>query len=511
MLGSSFTACCFQLRTVLVRLVACFATAGAVFGDTASPAPPAAEKTAADPIEGVWTGTVTAPQGTVAEIGFEFFRTRGGTLLFKLSFPEMFTYGAVLGVPVEADGHGGYAITPAIDTRLRLEGDALTGTFGAARLPLLLKRGGQPATKPAAPQHPAAPAPRWRHSLGAPTWAPPVVGDGIVFVGTAAGAMHAVRASDGAGVWTWPGANRIDGRAVLDRKSVFVIDGKVNLVALDRATGALRWLRPLHDERIAGRPAPENPTFNRRCATPLLLDGVLYAGSSDGGLYAIDATSGEKLWRHDAHAPVFSGVAAHGADALMFGTMDGSVVFLDRRTQRETRRFRTGGGVVTTPVVAGDTLVVGSRDYVLYGFNLGDGSVAWRFSYWFSWIESTPALRDGLLYVGASDFSRVSAIDPQTGRARWSTPVHGMNWGTPLVTAARVFTGTVNQNLDGTLIEHTGGLVALDRATGAVRWALTLPKAPEGKFAGFAGSLALAGDTVIAAGFDGELVAFPAE
>lgn len=170
----------------------------------------------------------------------------------------------------------------------------------------------------------------------------------------------------------------------------------------------------------------------------------------------------------------------------------------------------TGGGVVTTPVIAAGKLVAGSRDYLLYGFNLPDGSPAWKFSYWFSWIESTPVLAGGLIYIGASDYSRVTALDPATGRARWATPVHGMNWGSPLVTADRVFTGTVSQNIEGTAIAHVGGIVALDRATGAVKWRFLAAPPPENGFGGYAGSLALAGDKVIAAGFDGWLIALPA-
>jgi len=472
---------------------------------TAASPPPAS-----DPIEGIWTGTVTAPQGTVTGIGFEFFRTKGGTLLFRLNFPAMFTYNATIGIPVEADGHGDYAITPSFNTRLHRDGDRLTGTFTLGRLPLELKRGGSFPPRPAPPSHPLAPAPVWTHRLGSGTWAPPVVDQNVIYLGTSDGKFHAVNATDGAGLWVWPGTQGIDGRAVVSADTVYFVDTRFNLVALGRADGTLRWRTPLHDEKIAGHPAPDNPTFNHRAPTPLLLDGILYVGSSDGGLYALEAATGVKLWRHDAGAPVFSGVALHGPDTLMFGTMDGSVVLLDRRTQREILRVHTGGGVVTTPLVVGDKLIAGSRDYLLYGFNLTDGSVAWKFSYWFSWIESTPVLRDSLVYVGASDYSRVTALDPASGRARWATEVHGMNWGTPLVTADRVFTGTASQNIPGTVITHTGGLLALDRATGAVLWQLVSPAAEEGRFGGYAGSLALAGDKVIAAGFDGNLVAYPA-
>lgn len=484
-------------------------TARTLAGDTTVPS--SARPAAPDPIEGRWTGTIAPPQGGTAEFGLEFFRTERGKLAFRMNFPDALTFAAPFMLPVETAGDGHYAITPAFAIKLHRDADRLTGTFGAAQMPLELKRGGNWTEKPPAPRHPAAPAPLWSFDLGAGTWAAPVVADGAIYIGTIAGRFHAVNAADGHGLWTWAGRNPIDGRAVVSGETVYFVDTQTTLIALNRADGALRWSVPLHDEQLAGKPVAQNPTFNHRAAFPLVADGVVYCGSSDGGLYALDAATGTKLWRHDAKAPIFSGVGRHGADLLTFGTMDGSVVILDRRTRQETFRARTDGGIVTVPLVVGDKVIAGSRDYVLYGFNLADGSVAWRFSYWFSWIESTPALRDGLIYIGASDYSRVSAIDPATGRAKWQTPVHGMNWGTPLVTGDAVFTGTAAQNIPGTLIPHVGGIVALDRATGAVKWQLLAAPAPENGFGGYAGSLALAGDTIIAAGFDGRLIALPAK
>lgn len=475
------------------------------------PAGKLAAQNSPDPLQGRWTGKIQAPQGDTAAIAFEFRPQPSGALGFKLYFPAMFTNGASLGIPVEKTGAADYAITPAFGIVLHREGDTLTGTFSTAKLPLTLHRGGELPAPLARPARPSGPAPLWRCPLGAGTWAPPVVDDGVVYVGGGDGRFHAVRAADGSPQWMWEGNRPIDGRAVLDAQAVYFVDTRFNLVALDRQTGALRWRVSLHNEFHAGRSAPENPTFNHRAATPLVHEGVIYVGSSDGGVYAVDPATGYKLWRFNAGAPVYSGIGLRDADTLMFGTMDGSVVLLNRRTREEVLRLHTGGGVVTTPVIAGDRVVVGSRDYQLYAFNLADGSLAWRFSYWFSWIESTPALQNGLLYIGGSDYARVTAIDPATGRARWGTIVNGMDWGTPLVTDRFVFIGTVNQNVPGTLIEHQAGLVKLDRATGEVVWQLVLPKAAENQFAGYAGSLALAGDKVIAAGFDGWLAAYPVD
>lgn len=495
------------LRTTAMRT--CFQPVALAIAFTAVQPLPGAESP--DPIEGIWTGTVTAPQGEVAAIGFDFYRGEDGGLTFRLDFPAMFTHGAGLGLPVESDGAGNYSITPALATKLRLTDGKLSGTFTAAGLPLELRRDGAFPPRPPAPRDPPAPAALWRYPLGAGTWAPPVADDGVVYVGGGDGRFHAVRATDGAPLWVWAGTIPVDGRAALDATSVYFLDTQTNLVALDRRTGAFRWRQPLHNEFLAGGSVPDNPTFNHRAASPLVHDGVLYIGSSDGGLYAVQPATGAVLWRHAARAPVFSGVGLQDDHTLMFGTMDGSVVLLDRRTQAETLRVRTGGGVVTTPVIAGGRLVAGSRDYLLHAFDPADGHPVWKFSYWFSWIESTPALRDGLLYVGGSDFARVSAIDPATGRARWSTVVHGLSWGTPLVTDRFVFAGTVNQNLPGTLIAHQAGLVKLDRGTGAVLWRLELPPAAPGKFAGHAGGPVLAGDRVVAAGLDGFLSAYPAE
>jgi outer membrane protein assembly factor BamB len=479
----------------LAGVIAFFASGAAIVRADAEP----------DPIEGTWLGTITAPQGP-ATIGFRFERA-AGRLVYALHFPVMNAYGVKFGAPVTREGDT--YTEPVFTSRLRLTGDTLTGTFGPGRLPVELRRGGFFEPAPAPPTFPPAPAPLWTHALGSPTWASPVVVDGIVFVGASNGQFHAVRASDGSEVWTWSGPNRVDGRAVVSGDAVFLVDGRIELVCLSRADGRLRWRFPLHDEGLAGKPVPDNPTFNRRTATPLVLDGIVHVGSSDGGLYAIDATAGSIRWRHEAGAPVFSGVGQADADTLTFGTMDGAVVLLDRRTQKETLRAKVGGAVVTTPVVAGDRIIVGGRDYFLYGLDRRDGSVAWRFSYWFSWIESTGALRDGVFYVGASDYRRVTTFDPATGREHWATDVRGLAWGTPVVTDDSVFIGTVAQNIPGTAIEHTGGIMALDRRTGEVRWQLLATPAEVNQFGGYAGTLGCDGERLFAAGFDGNLIALP--
>lgn len=447
--------------------------------------------------EGVWIGRVVAPNAS-EEIAFAFTRGAKG-LGAKFAMPAMFVAGMNLGPANIANET--YAM-PELGIKLTRAGDALTGTFANPLLRVELHRGEKlpPALGPLVA--PTAPPPVWSRSLGAQVWASPVARDGVVFVGCVDGKFHAIRARDGGEAWTWSGATPLYGEALVTDERVCFVDEACEVVCLARADGKLLWRAALNVRKSAEK----NPTFNRRTAVPVLDAGTLYVGSTDGTICALDAATGKILWRHEVGAPIYAAVALDG-ERLIAGCFDGTVLVLDRRTQREIARVKLGGPVASAPVIAGDTVLVGCRDYLLYGLKRADLATAWRNSFWFSWVESVPRVVDGVAYVGGSDFRRISALDPATGAARWVTDVGGITWGTPVVTADAVFAGTSSQN--PAAIKHEGGITALDRRTGAVKWRHVVPLAAEAERAGYLGSLVLADGKIIGADYDGTLVAFP--
>lgn len=483
-----------RLRLPVLLLAAFLFSAIASFA-----APPSGD------FEGLWLGEIVAPNART-QIGLAFTPTEKG-LLVSLHLPAMFLYGVNFG---PAEIHDGVFTLDALNLAVTQHGDTLVGTFAPAGLPVELHRGGSFTAEPPAPVFPAPPAPAWSHSLGAPAWASPVTRDGVIYVGTIDGKFHAIRATDGSELWTWTGENPLYGEALASDDSLFFVDERSDLVSLARVDGTLRWRLALHDEKTAGGPAPKNETFNHRTATPVIdTKGILYIGSTDGGVYAVRAKTGKKLWRHDAKAKIYAPVTFRGDD-LIVGCFDGSVITYNRRTRQETSRVKLGGPIVSAPVIAGDRIVVGARDYLLYGLDSSkSAAIAWRNSYWFSWVESTPRLVDGLLYIGGSDYRRVSAIEPATGRVRWATDVLGLTWGSPVISADTVYAATAGQNIDGTVIKHSGGIVALDRQTGAVKWRYVSPTPATAGFTGYTNSLTLAGGKIIGASVDGTLVAFP--
>ena len=68
----------------------------------------------------------------------------------------------------------------------------------------------------------------------------------------------------------------------------------------------------------------------RRLLLTAIVDGVVYVGSYDGKVYALDAETGELVWSYDTDDSVFSSPAA--VDGVVYiGSDDGHVCALDAK------------------------------------------------------------------------------------------------------------------------------------------------------------------------------------
>jgi outer membrane protein assembly factor BamB len=118
-----------------------------------------------------------------------------------------------------------------------------------------------------------------------------------------------------------------------------------------------------------------------------------------------------------AHRRVFVGSSDHGLYALRAD--DGSILW----------RFETLAAVQCEPLYdAGeDVLYFGSNDGALYKVAAFDGALAWRFNT-NSEVARRPVIRNGILYlVNAND--TLVALDAATGKLKWTqhrTPAFGM-------------------------------------------------------------------------------------
>lgn len=143
-----------------------------------------------------------------------------------------------------------------------------------------------------------------------------------------------------------------------------VYEGTFNLglMAVDADTGGLRWHFPVGG-LLRGSPAVEG--------------GVVYFGADDDRFYAVDADSGQQLWVFELGRGGEQSSAAVVDGTVYFGAFDRNVYALDAATGEEVWRFGTGAGILSSPAVAEGTVFIGSIDGNLYALDSGTGEKRW--------------------------------------------------------------------------------------------------------------------------------------
>ena len=102
-------------------------------------------------------------------------------------------------------------------------------------------------------------------------------------------------------------------------------------------------------------------------------------------------------------------------------------------------------GIISSPAVMDGVVYVGGRDFNLYAVSAGDGSLRWRFATGTK-IYSSPAVVDGEVYVGSDD-GNLYAVNAVDGSERWRFTTGNRIDSSPAVVEGMVYVGS----WDGTL------------------------------------------------------------
>ena len=305
-----------------------------------------AEPAATDPLEGKWWGTVAAPHETV-DFGFELRRGEAGDLHGAITQPGANYFDMKYPGVVHRDGD---RVTWAeLGLEATLAGDRLRGTMGGGKATVDLRRTEALPSQPPVPALPTGNGPRWQTRLNGQVFASPVVADGVAYVGTTGGVFNAVATADGSFVWTFPAGRPILGAARVTADAVYFTCDNGYLFKLERATGKEVWRYDLGDgrvSRILGHPRVYD--WDWHSPRPLVSGGVVFVGSGDGSLHAVDAGTGARRWRSETGGKIRGGAALEG-DRVVVGSADHFVYAFDRATGRELWKTDTGAEVEDEP------------------------------------------------------------------------------------------------------------------------------------------------------------------
>ena len=264
----------------------------------------------------------------------------------------------------------------------------------------------------------------------------PVVGNGSVIFGSGDGAVYALDAASGAKRWAFQTGAVVHASPAIANGIVYIGSWDTNLYALDAASGAEKWRFKTGDDD-----AIHNQTGLQ--SSPAVADGMVLFGARDSHLYALDAASGAKRWDYATKGSWVIASPAVRKGHVYAGTSDtGLMLDLDAKTGKLLASVDLKGWpLFSSPALSGDMLYVGSMKGDLHAIDLTRHIAVWKFATEASknaapitkpdgaldWeklfpsnfyddgvagyvkllglgaIMASPAIADGVLYIGASD------------------------------------------------------------------------------------------------------------
>jgi outer membrane protein assembly factor BamB len=257
--------------------------------------------------------------------------------------------------------------------------------------------------------------------------AQPVVVDGRVFTMDSDAVVSAYDAAKGGRIWrvdTQAKGDRstnVGGGIAVDGNTLYAGTGRAEVLAMETATGTIRWRKTLS--------APVR-------AAPTIADGRLFVLTLDNQLQALATDDGRRLWGFQASMP------------------DTSVLGLP------------------APAYADGLVVAGFGSGDLVALRAASGSVAWSDSLAsargrnsvldLSAVSGLPVVIDGRVYAGSLGGLLLS-LDLRSGRRLWEREV--ATGDTPWVAGDWLF-----------LLSTAGQLAAIQRIDGRVAWVTQMPR-----------------------------------
>lgn len=244
----------------------------------------------------------------------------------------------------------------------------------------------------------------WTKTFDRCVAASPAVADGIVYQGflqtnpcgghvrTNDGLVVAWDAKSGKELWRLrPGA--VESSPVVIGRTLYFgsKDRKVYALQLrGRKRPRTRWTFTADDEVVAA---------------PAYSQGKIFAATSNGSVYAIDARTGRQVW----HATSFSRFGGreyfYATPAVAYGRVyapnaDGTVYAYGARTGKLLWARQVGTYAYTAPAVWRRTVYVGTWDGYFVAIDAVTGDVRWRFDAP-STISGAPTVLSGLVYFSS--------------------------------------------------------------------------------------------------------------
>ncbi len=145
---------------------------------------------------------------------------------------------------------------------------------------------------------------------------------------------------------------------------------------------------------------------------------------------------------------------------VYIGSDDGYLYAIDFGTGMQRWKFKTGGMIRSSPTLAAGTVYVGSGDGNLYAIDSATGSLKWQYQF-ANPVHSSPTTSDGAVYI--YNHGELVSLDMDKGTENWKFITHDYFGypSSPTVAEGKVFLSVTSGQFS---------VMAIDAATGKLVW-----------------------------------------
>jgi outer membrane protein assembly factor BamB len=269
----------------------------------------------------------------------------------------------------------------------------------------------------------------WKFQTEGSVISSPSIEDSIAYVGSTDGYLYALDAWNGDLIWKYKTGDLIESSPAVANGKVYTGGDDGYVYCLDAYTSVLQW------KTFVNGNLPFTFGTVVLKSSPAVVESmggtVVYIGSLDGYLYAIDADNGDINWKTKALGPIESSPAYFNG-AVYFTAEEpniGALYKLDAASGEQLWKkeilyeyqFTGGNQMLGSPSVADGKVFAPASLRAYYAFDVASGEQVWQFTEpnAMEFIASSPLYVDGQLFI-INKFS-ITSLDADTGKEIWSS------------------------------------------------------------------------------------------
>jgi outer membrane protein assembly factor BamB len=258
-------------------------------------------------------------------------------------------------------------------------------------------------------------------------------------------------------VWTFHGHALLEFPPVIAYGRIYIVNNRGEVFAIDERTGKVRWTYR------SRRCSAASPAVGRHLVFVALLNKPPCNASNgaDGRVIAFDAETGKIRWQRatgpSETSPLFAG------NLVVVGDWSHNVYAFTTSTGNLRWHYKAGGQIKGAMALAGGRVYFGAYDTHVYALNVRTGKLVWRASSQprigrTGTFYANPAVAYGRIFLGATD-GKMYSYGATSGKLRWSNGTGDFIYSSAAVWRRNVLVGS-----------YDGTFYSFDAATGDVRW-----------------------------------------